>query len=120
MDLGMRWENNRMGRLDKPRSHAEAPPVYYGRGRSSSRRGWFKWKLDPYAVDCVLIGGSNWFRAAGRFYTDYTFAVWQDDSPTAELVTFAKAYSGLTQREIERLDRWIRTTPSPSEVPSGK
>ena len=80
----------------------------YGRGRSSGRHGWFKWKLDPYAVDCVLIGAQTGSGRRADLYTDYTFAVWQDDSPTAELVTFAKAYSGLTQKEIERLDRWIR------------
>ena len=80
----------------------------YGRGRSSGRQGWFKWKLDPYAVDCVLIGAQTGSGRRADLYTDYTFAVWQDDSPTAELVTFAKAYSGLTQKEIERLDRWIR------------
>jgi DNA ligase-1 len=80
----------------------------YGRGRSSGRAGWFKWKLDPYTVDCVLIGAQTGSGRRADLYTDYTFAVWQDDSPDAELVTFAKAYSGLTQKEIERLDRWIR------------
>ena len=53
-------------------------------------------------------------------YTDYTFAVWQDDSPDAELVTFAKAYSGLTQKEIERLDRWIRANTISQRGHSGK
>ena len=81
----------------------------YGHGRSSGRQGWFKWKLDPYTVDCVLIGAQTGSGRRADLYTDYTFAVWQDESPTAELVTFAKAYSGLTQKEIERLDRWIRT-----------
>ena len=47
--------------------------------------------------------------------TDYTFALW--DRPWGEasageepprLVTFAKAYSGLDDQEIQRLDQWIR------------
>ena len=37
-------------------------------------------------------------------YTDYTFAVWDHDS----LVPFAKAYSGLSDREIRQVDRFIK------------
>jgi DNA ligase-1 len=37
-------------------------------------------------------------------HTDYTFGVWND----GELVPFAKAYSGLTDEEIGKLDAWIR------------
>jgi len=79
-------------RLDSP----------YGVGR---RRGdWWKWKIDPYSVDAVLLyaqPGSG--RRAGLF-TDYTFAVWDGD----KLVTFAKAYSGLTDEEIRRVDAFVR------------
>ena len=38
------------------------------------------------------------------YFTDYTFAVWKG----AELVPFAKAYSGLTDAEIRKADRFIR------------
>jgi DNA ligase-1 len=38
-------------------------------------------------------------------HTDYTFAVWSGDA----LVPVAKAYSGLTDVEILRLDKWIRS-----------
>src|SRR5207237_5617813 len=65
---------------------------------------WWKWKLDPYAVDAVLVyaqPGSG--RRAGLF-TDYTFAVW--DGPN--LVPFAKAYSGLTDAELHEVDAFIR------------
>lgn len=80
----------------------------YGRGRSSGLEGWFKWKLDPYAVDCVLIGAQTGSGRRADLYTDYSFAVWQHRDEHPELVTFAKAYSGLNQKEIEKLDRWIR------------
>ena len=74
----------------------------YGVGR---RRGdWWKWKVDPLSVDAVLIyaqAGSG--RRAGLF-TDYTFGVWDGD----HLVPFAKAYSGLTDEEMRRVDQFIR------------
>jgi DNA ligase-1 len=74
----------------------------YGVGR---RRGdWWKWKVDPLTVDAVLIyaqAGSG--RRAGLF-TDYTFGVWDGD----HLVPFAKAYSGLTDEEIRKVDQFIR------------
>jgi DNA ligase-1 len=74
----------------------------YGVGR---RKGdWWKWKVEPYAVDAVLIyaqAGSG--RRAGLF-TDYTFGVWDGD----RLVAFAKAYSGLTDGEIRKVDAFIR------------
>ncbi len=74
----------------------------YGVGR---RRGdWWKWKVDPYSVDAVLIYaqlGSG--RRAGLF-TDYTFGIWDD----GKLVPFAKAYSGLTDAEIAKVDAFVR------------
>jgi DNA ligase 1 len=74
----------------------------YGVGR---RRGdWWKWKVDPLTVDAVLIyaqAGSG--RRAGLF-TDYTFGIWDGD----HLVPFAKAYSGLTDEEIRKVDQFIR------------
>lgn len=74
----------------------------YGTGR---RRGdWWKWKVDPLTVDAVLIyaqAGSG--RRAGLF-TDYTFGIWDGD----QLVPFAKAYSGLTDEEMRKVDQFIR------------
>jgi DNA ligase 1 len=74
----------------------------YGVGR---RRGdWWKWKVDPLTVDAVLIyaqPGSG--RRAGLF-TDYTFGIWEGN----HLVPFAKAYSGLTDEEIRKVDAFVR------------
>lgn len=74
----------------------------YGVGR---RRGdWWKWKVDPHTIDAVLIyaqPGSG--RRAGLF-TDYTFGIWDGD----RLVPIAKAYSGLTDAEIARVDAFVR------------
>ena len=69
------------------------------------RRGpWWKWKIEPYTVDAVLVYAQPGHGRRATLYTDYTFAVWND----GELVPFAKAYSGLTDDEIRKLDSWIR------------
>jgi DNA ligase-1 len=46
-------------------------------------------------------------RGHGRranLYTDYTFAVWDND----KLVPFAKAYSGLTDKEFREVDAFVK------------
>jgi len=74
----------------------------YGTGR---RKGdWWKWKIDPHTVDVVLIYAQAGHGRRASLFTDYTFALWRGD----ELVPVAKAYSGLSNEEIERLDRWVR------------
>jgi DNA ligase-1 len=69
------------------------------------RRGdWWKWKIDPYTVDAVLIYAQPGSGRRASLLTDYTFGVWND----GELVPIAKAYSGLSNEEIAELDKWIR------------
>lgn len=74
----------------------------YGTGRKKGI--WWKWKLEPYSVDAVLVYAQRGSGKRASLYTDYTFAVWQED----RLVPFAKAYSGLTDEEISQVDRFIR------------
>jgi len=74
----------------------------YGVGRT--RGDWWKWKIDPLSVDCVLTLAEPGHGRRANLLTDYTFAVWDN----GHLVPFAKAYSGLTDEEIGELDRWIR------------
>ncbi|MFL5495701.1 MAG: ATP-dependent DNA ligase, partial [Gemmatimonadales bacterium] len=74
----------------------------YGVGRH--RGDWWKWKVDALSVDAVLMyaqPGSG--RRAGLF-TDYTFGIWEGDT----LVPFAKAYTGLTDAEVRRVDAFVR------------
>lgn len=68
------------------------------------RGDWWKWKIDPYSVDAVMIYAQAGHGRRAGLFTDYTFAVWDGD----DLVPFAKAYSGLTDKEISRLDNWIK------------
>lgn len=74
----------------------------YGTGRE--RGVWWKWKLEPYSVDAVLIYAQRGTGRRAALYTDYTFGVWDG----AQLVPFAKAYSGLTDKEIKAVDSFIR------------
>ncbi len=69
------------------------------------RRGkWWKWKVDPYTVDAVLIYAQSGHGRRANLYTDYTFAIWDKE----QLVPFTKAYSGLTDKELLEVDHWIK------------
>jgi DNA ligase-1 len=86
----------------------------YGAGRTKDVGTWWKWKIDPYTVDAVLIYAQSGHGRRANLYTDYTFAVWDGVSDDAanprRLVPFAKAYSGLTDDEMRRVDQRIRQT----------
>jgi len=79
-------------RLDSP----------YAVGRP--RGVWWKWKVNPFTVDAVLIYAQRGHGRRASLYTDYTFAVWDN----GVLVPFAKAYSGLTDAEIREVDQFVR------------
>jgi DNA ligase-1 len=69
------------------------------------RRGdWWKWKIDPLSIDAVMIYAQKGHGRRADLYTDYTFAVWDGD----KLVPFAKAYSGLTDAEINKVDYFVK------------
>ena len=74
----------------------------YGVGRK--RGDWWKWKIEPFSIDAVLIYAQPGSGKRASLLTDYTFGVWDK----GELVPIAKAYSGLSNEEIDEMDRWIR------------
>ena len=80
----------------------------YGVGRTRKADGWLKWKVEPLTADAVMIGAQPGSGRRANLYTDYTFAIWDRSGSEPRLVSFAKAYSGLNQDEIEDVDRWIR------------
>ncbi len=117
----------------------------YGSGRTKSTGVWWKWKIEPMTADAVLVYAQRGHGRRASVYTDYTFAVWNRTPRDAaeaqavvehiaagrpaepgalQLVTFAKAYSGLTDVEFTEVDRVIRATtrekfgPVRSVVPS--
>lgn len=73
----------------------------YHAGRK--RGDWWKWKINPYTVDTVMIYAQKGSGRRANFYTDYTFAVRDGD----KLITIAKAYSGLTDKEIKEVNSFI-------------
>jgi len=89
----------------------KAASAQYGVGRTKDVGTWWKWKIDPYSVDAVLIYAQAGHGRRASLYTDYTFAVWDvDASGQRMLVPFAKAYSGLTDAEIAQVDNAVRRT----------
>jgi DNA ligase 1 len=78
----------------------------YGVGRK--RGDWWKWKIDPYTVDAVLVYAQGGSGKRASLFSDYTFAVWTSAEEPRTLVTFAKAYSGLTDEEIKEVDAFVR------------
>lgn len=80
----------------------------YRTGRT--RGDWYKWKVDPLALDVVLIYAQPGSGRRASLFTDYTFGVWDGPGPgEGKLVPIAKAYSGLTDHEIKRVDHFVRT-----------
>ncbi|WP_027910656.1 ATP-dependent DNA ligase [Pseudomonas sp. URMO17WK12:I4] len=84
----------------------------YGVGRSKDVGVWWKWKIDPLSVDAVLIYAQRGHGRRASLYSDYTFAVWDGapGDPERRLVPFAKAYSGLTDEEMRKVDAIVRKT----------
>jgi DNA ligase-1 len=101
------WEELALARADSRQRNVEglmlkALDSSYGTGRQ--RGAWWKWKIEPHSFDAVMIYAQPGQGRRSNLYTDYTFGVWRD----RELVPVAKAYSGLSNPEVEQLDRWIR------------
>ena len=69
---------------------------------------WFKFKRDPYSIDVVLLYAQRGHGKRSSFYSDYTFGVWNGYLKNRELVTVGKAYSGFTDQELLKLDKFIR------------
>jgi len=84
----------------------------YGVGRTKDVGVWWKWKIDPLSIDAVLIYAQRGHGRRASLYSDYTFAVWDGppEQQDRKLVPFAKAYSGLTDAEMARVDAIIRKT----------
>ena len=66
---------------------------------------WYKWKVDPYLADMVVVSAQLGHGKRSNLYSDYSLAVWDE---YGELVTVAKAYSGLSDNEIEKVDQFVR------------
>ncbi len=77
--------------------------AHYHVGRK--RGDWWKWKIESFTVDAVLLYAQKGHGWRANVFSDYTFAVWEGD----QLIPFAKAYSGLTKEELAEVDRYVKT-----------
>jgi DNA ligase 1 len=104
-DLNRIWANTRAAGIEglmlKRRDSAYQP----GRVRGE----WFKWKRAALTLDCVLMYAQRGSGRRSSFYSDYTFGVWRTAADgSTDLVPVGKAYSGFTDDELRRLDKWVR------------
>ena len=74
---------------------------------------WWKWKIEPYTVDAVMVYAQQGHGRRAGVFSDYTFSIWKD----GELVPFCKAYSGLSDMEMKRVDKWIRANTTAKHGP---
>ena len=75
----------------------------YSGGRKKGE--WWKWKIDPFTVDAILIYAQSGHGRRANLYTDFTFAVFSQEG---DLLPFTKAYSGLTDKEFIEINQWIK------------
>lgn len=98
-------ENSRIVNSEGLMLKRKDSPYQVGRKKGD----WWKWKVEPLSIDAVLTYAMRGSGRRSNLFTDYTFALWQDNGKGGrELVTFAKAYSGLTDAEFRMVDDWIK------------
>lgn len=100
------WEQ--LNKIRQKAREKNAEGVIIKRKKSTYKYGrkkgdWWKWKLPPHTIDTVLMYAEPGRGRRASLYTDYTLGVWKND----EVIPIAKAYSGLTDEEIEELSKWI-------------
>lgn len=100
--MGKERERSREMRSEGLMIKRKDSPYRVGRKKGD----WWKWKVDPLTIDAVLTYAMRGHGRRSNLFTDYTFGLWNEDK--TELVTFAKAYSGLTDAEFRKVDAWIK------------
>jgi len=68
-----------------------------------------KWLENPKNVDAIIMYAQRGHGKRSSFYSDYTFGVFNKEK---ELVPIGKAYSGFTDEELNRLDKFVRSINS--------
>ena len=99
-DLTRMRETSRYQKAEGIMLKNKGSAYYSGRKKGD----WWKWKLDPFTIDGVLIYAQAGHGRRANLYTDYTFAIWDDD----QLVPFTKAYSGLKDEEFRQITSWVK------------
>lgn len=74
----------------------------YVAGRPTGQ--WYKWKKSPETIDAILMYAQRGHGKRSSFYSDFTFGLWQEN----QILPVGKAYSGFTDQELNKLDKWVR------------
>jgi DNA ligase-1 len=101
-ELESKWQAARENGIEGLMLKRKDSPYLAGRPKGY----WYKWKRAALTIDCVLMYAQRGSGKRSSYYSDYTFGVWKTPD---ELVPVGKAYSGFTDEELLKLDRWIRT-----------
>jgi DNA ligase-1 len=105
-DLETIWTGTREAGIEGLMLKHKASPYIAGRPKGH----WWKWKRAALTLDCVLMYAQRGSGKRSSYYSDYTFGVWREaEAGGQELVPVGKAYSGFTDEELRRLDRFVRT-----------
>ena len=100
------WAGTREAGIEGLMLKHKASPYIAGRPKGH----WWKWKRAALTLDCVLMYAQRGSGKRSSYYSDYTFGVWREaEAGGRELVPVGKAYSGFTDEELRRLDRFVRT-----------
>ncbi len=104
--LNAHWAGARRSGIEGLMLKRKSSPYLAGRPRGH----WYKWKRAALSLDCVLMYAQRGSGKRSSYYSDYTFGVWREgvDGAPPELVPVGKAYSGFTDEELTRLDRFVR------------
>tara|TARA_R110002020_G_scaffold114593_3_gene263546 strand:- start:61830 stop:63458 length:1629 start_codon:yes stop_codon:yes gene_type:complete len=104
-EMALERERSREVRSEGLMLKRKDSPYLVGRKKGD----WWKWKVAPLTIDAVLTYAMRGHGRRSNLFTDYTFALWDTNKEgERELVTFAKAYSGLTDAEFKKVDAWIK------------
>ena len=108
------WSGTREAGIEGLMLKRKASPYLGGRPKGH----WWKWKRSALTLDCVLMYAQRGSGKRSSLYSDYTFGVWREAAGGGrELVPVGKAYSGFTDEELARLDRFVRTHTTESFGP---
>ncbi|CAN1721367.1 DNA ligase 1 [Hyphomicrobium sp. 1Nfss2.1] len=108
-ELDALWNGAREAGIEGLMLKRRESPYLSGRPKGH----WWKWKRAALTIDCVLMYAQRGSGKRSSYYSDYTFGVWREIAGengeiARELVPVGKAYSGFTDEELVRLDRFIR------------
>ncbi len=104
VELREMWKNARVSGVEGLMIKLKKSPYLAGRPQGK----WFKWKRDALVADCVLMYAQRGSGKRSSYYSDYTFGAWTQVNDVRVLVPVGKAYSGFTDAELLKIDRFIR------------